>query len=54
MDEIMNKTAEQPFDLVPQLVDVLVENPWILPVYLRRHNRRHFEIANELRVLSLS
>ena len=48
------ESAEQPFDLVPQLADVFVEIPWVLPVRLRRHDRRHSYAADESVVRSPS
>ena len=42
------ESPEQPFDLVPQLVGFPVILPFGFPVRLRRHDRRHPEVADEL------
>ena len=42
------ESPEQPLDLVPTLVGFPVVLPFDFPVRLRRHDRRHPEVADEL------
>ena len=42
------ESPEQPFDLVPTLAGFPVILPFDFPVRLRRHDRRHPEVADEL------
>ena len=42
------ESPEQSFDLVPQLLGFPVVVPFDFPVRLRRHDRRHPEVADEL------
>ena len=41
------ESPEQPFDLVPTLVGFPVVVPFDFPVRLRRHDRRHSQVADE-------
>ena len=42
------ESPEQPFDLIPHLVGFPVVVPFGFPVRLRRHDRRHPQVADEL------